>query len=41
MRNLMLKMFPIVRDRMSADRQEQPGQRIYDRKMSLTTRMAA
>jgi hemerythrin superfamily protein len=35
------EMFPIVRDRMSTDRQEQLGQRIHDRKMSLKTRMAA
>jgi hemerythrin superfamily protein len=35
------EMFPIVRDRMSIDRQEQMGQRIHDRKMSLKTRMAA
>jgi hemerythrin superfamily protein len=35
------QMFPIVRDRMSIDRQEQMGQRIHDRKMSLKTRMAA
>jgi hemerythrin-like domain-containing protein len=35
------EMFPIIRDRMSTDRQEQLGQRIHDRKMSLKTRMAA
>ena len=35
------EMFPIIRDRMSTDRQEQLGQRIHDRKMSLKTRLAA
>ena len=35
------EMFPIIRDRMSTDRQEQLGQRIHDRKMSLKTKMAA
>jgi hemerythrin superfamily protein len=35
------EMFPMIRDRMSTDRQEQLGQRIHDRKMSLKTRMAA
>jgi hemerythrin superfamily protein len=35
------QMFPIIRDRMSTDRQEQLGQRIHDRKISLKTRMAA
>jgi hemerythrin superfamily protein len=35
------QMFPVVRDRMSTDRQEQLGQRIHDRKMSLKTKMAA
>jgi hemerythrin superfamily protein len=35
------EMLPIIRDRMSTDRQEQLGQRIHDRKMSLKTKMAA
>jgi hemerythrin-like domain-containing protein len=35
------EMFPIVRQRMSTERQEELGQRIHDRKMSLKTRMAA
>jgi hemerythrin-like domain-containing protein len=35
------EMFPIVRQRMSTQRQEELGMRIHDRKMSLKTRMAA
>lgn len=35
------EMFVMLRERMSTDRQEELGQRIHDRKMSLKTRMAA
>ena len=34
-------MFPIVRERMSTERQEDLGQKIRDRKMQLKPRMAA
>jgi hemerythrin superfamily protein len=34
-------MFPIVRERMSTERQEDLGQKIHDRKMQLKPRMAA
>ena len=34
-------MFPIVRERMSTERQEDLGQKIHDRKMQLGARMAA
>jgi hemerythrin superfamily protein len=35
------EMFPLLKQRMSTDRQEELGQRIHDRKMSLKTKMAA
>ena len=35
------EMFPMVRDRMSTERQEDLGQKIHDRKMQLRPRMAA
>jgi hemerythrin superfamily protein len=35
------EMFPMVRERMSTERQEDLGQKIHDRKMQLRPRMAA
>lgn len=35
------EMFVMLRQRMSTERQEELGQRIHDRKMSLKTKMAA